>query len=70
MRCSFCNHPAASPATGCQYTANTLACAACTREFWAWFRSHQYRGTKASKASGCPTFYESINATPRKIVVA
>jgi hypothetical protein len=40
MKCFFCGDPAAHPATGCQYSEHVLACAACTRAFWAWVRRH------------------------------
>lgn len=40
MDCSFCDNPAAHPATGCQYTKNMLACSYCTVRVWKWIREH------------------------------
>lgn len=39
MHCAACKGPA-HPASGCQYTAQTLVCGPCVREFWAWAVRH------------------------------
>lgn len=53
MRCFFCSSPAAHPANGSELAPNVLACERCTREFWAWFRSHMRRWSR----KGEPDFY-------------
>lgn len=64
MRCSFCQG-VAHPATGCQYGPNTLACAACVREFWAWAIAHTNKRARVKRRDGSPavqtalTFYEA-----------
>jgi hypothetical protein len=40
MHCSFCDNPAAHPATGCQYSPNVLACYYCVMSFWSWIKGH------------------------------
>ena len=60
MVCSFCNSPAAHPATGCQYGPKTLACRACVESFWTWVRSHTNK--RARRGHGPETalsFYEA-----------
>ena len=63
MRCSFCDDPAAHPATGCQYGARTVACYRCTVDCWAWVRRHVNGKGLRPRASGQPrsglTFYEA-----------
>jgi len=41
MQCSFCDNPAAHPATGCVYGPRTIACWSCTVLFWrGWLIPH------------------------------
>lgn len=60
MVCNFCGNPAAHPATGCQYGPNTLACAGCVRECWAWVRSHtNKKARKGTSVVTAESFYEA-----------
>jgi len=60
MRCSFCDSPAAHPATGCVYGPDTLACRRCVEQFWAWVRSHTNKRPRKGKGPNTAlTFYEA-----------
>jgi hypothetical protein len=50
MQCSFCDNPAAHPATGCVYGPRTIACYYCVMSAWAWVKQHTYgKSTRAAK---------------------
>ncbi len=67
MKCSFCDNPAAHPATGCQYSETMIACFYCVQETWAWVRNHtrgkSARAAKQARDKGhvvpAMSFYES-----------
>lgn len=66
MQCSFCDDPAAHPATGCVYGPNTLACYACVIRFWAWARVHM-RARGKGRGKSVPTdFYGAAGKWPRQ----
>jgi hypothetical protein len=73
-QCSFCDNPAAHPATGCEYGPDTLACYYCVIETWKWVRNHtkgkSQRAVKQAAARGriVPklSFYESVGYVPYK----
>jgi hypothetical protein len=58
MLCSFCQISRAHPSTGCQYAEQTLACHACTVEFWGWVR--QRINSRPSRRVGGPSFYDHV----------
>ena len=60
IRCNFCHGPA-HPATGCVYGARTIACMACTRDFWKWAIAHTNGKARKSKSGVLPSksFYEA-----------
>jgi hypothetical protein len=60
IRCNFC-HGVAHPATGCVYGPRTIACHACTREFWGWVVRHTNSKARPSKGGASPalSFYEA-----------
>jgi hypothetical protein len=60
MQCFFCPNPAAHPSTGSELSANVLACEACTRSFWKWFRGHMHAWSRP----GRPDFYAAAALTP------
>ena len=55
MRCAACKG-VAHPATGCQYSKQTLICRACTRRFWEWLRKH----TNGKGRRKGPNFYDHV----------
>ena len=60
MVCSFCNSPAAHPATGCQYGPSTLACRDCVESFWTWVRTHtNKRSRRGHGPETALSFYEA-----------
>lgn len=67
MRCFFCPGPA-HPATGHQYTPTVLACASCTRDFFAWVRDRTNAKGARPRRPGAPRadFYAAaVSLTPR-----
>ena len=60
QKCSSCG-ASAHPASGCQYTENTLICGRCIREAWKWIKGHTNLvnrvGPKGSKEK--VSFYEA-----------
>ena len=65
MRCNFCVGPA-HEATGCRYGPSTIACRACTVEFWNWVKAHTNKKARrrsrrdgSLKVETALTFYEA-----------
>lgn len=60
MTCTFCAGPA-HPATGCVYGPRTIACRACTEQFWRWLRAHTNKMPRRRADRPGPTisFYEA-----------
>ena len=68
MTCNFCGG-VAHPATGHAYGPRTIACRACTLDFWRWVERHT-NGKGSRRARRVPvaeTFYEhAARSTPRR----
>lgn len=57
MQCSFCDSPAAHPATGCVYGPRTIACRQCCVDFWAWLLRHVNKRPPRKRQGANADFY-------------
>lgn len=56
MKCSSCQG-VAHPATGCQWSPQTLVCHACAQRFWTWMMNHTSERPRKKKGKPSPDFY-------------
>ncbi len=56
MHCSFCDNPAAHPATGTVYSVTMIACYYCSASWNAWLVRH----TNSKGRRKGPNFYDYV----------